>query len=64
MTNDQQSVGWVERGLRFWIADFGFHGDKNSFEESEFSLAINFQYSIVNIQYREPIFHEPMSIDR
>jgi len=27
----------------FWIADFGFPENKNFFEESEFSLAINFQ---------------------
>ena len=27
----------------FWIADFGFPGTKSFFEESEFSLAINFQ---------------------
>ena len=41
-------VGWVERllsggyrGFGFSIADFGFHGNKRSFEESEFRLAVN-----------------------
>jgi hypothetical protein len=40
-------VGWVERlfvrwVFRFWIADFGFFGNENFFEESEFSLVIDF----------------------
>ena len=43
-----KAVGWVERSfrrwvLRFWIADFGFPGNKSFFDKSEFSLAINLQ---------------------
>ena len=43
-----QAYQWV---LRFWIADFGFAGNKSFFEETEFSPAINSQFSIVNIQF-------------
>jgi hypothetical protein len=37
---------------RFWIADFGFPEEKSFLEGSDFSPAINFQFSIINSQFK------------